>query len=148
MSGSRLRPFICVGVAYFVVAIVVPLVLLLRANEPLNFTVVGSLWSLAAGTVGALGALGVIMAFVSGGRPVVVMPLVFGGAPIVNTMVSLLRSRLHGELVGGLSTWFVASLVLVIAGAATVLVFAPKAPHVRLPESPTAAPPKTTATPA
>ncbi len=135
MSGSRMRPFICVGISYFLVAIVFPVVLLLKADEPLTFPLVGSLWSLFAGTVGAIGALGVIMAFNSGGRPVVVMPLVFGGAPIVNTLISLLRSRIHGELVGTLSPWFIGSLLLVIMGSATVLIFAPKAPHATTPES-------------
>ncbi len=69
------------------------------------------------------------MAFNSGGRPVVVMPLVFGGAPIVNTAVSLFRSRLHGESWGTLSTLFLSSLIMVIIGSAVVLIFAPKAGH-------------------
>ncbi len=55
MSGSRLRPFICVGLSYFVVAIVFPAMLLLKSDEPFTFPVAGTLWSLAAGTMGALG---------------------------------------------------------------------------------------------
>ena len=42
----------------------------------------GTAWSLGGGAVGAIGALGVIMAFNLGGKPVYVMPLVFGGAPV------------------------------------------------------------------
>ena len=133
--SSRMRPFICVGISYFVVAIIFPLFLLSGSNEPLSFPMVGTLWSLLAGTAGAIGALGVILAFNSGGRPVVVMPLVFGGAPIVNTLISLLRSRIHGEPLGTLSPWFIGSLLLVILGSATVLIFVPKAPHAKPPES-------------
>ena len=87
MQGSRLRPFICVGLAYFLIAVLVPLVLLGLWTEQGNFTPVGSLWSLAGGTAGAVGALGVILAFTFGGKPVYVMPVVFGGAPVINALV-------------------------------------------------------------
>ncbi len=82
MAGSRLRPFICVGVAYFLIAVLVPFLLLRLGAEPadLAFTWSGSLWSLLGGATGALGALGIIMAFNFGGKPIFVMPLVFGGA--------------------------------------------------------------------
>ncbi|MEM1303967.1 MAG: hypothetical protein AAGG46_03685, partial [Planctomycetota bacterium] len=82
----------------------------------------GSMWSLAAGAAGAFGALGIILAFNFGGKPVYVMPLVFGGAPVINTLVTAWEKNLLGEL----SSLFVAGLMLVIAGAAIVLVFAPK----------------------
>ena len=49
------------------------------------------LWSLAGGAAGAIGALGIILAFNFGGRPIYVMPLVFGGAPVVNTLITILR---------------------------------------------------------
>ena len=82
----------------------------------------GSLWSLGAGAAGAIGALGVILAFNFGGKPVFVMPLIFGGAPVVNTIVSLTSQGSLNE-VGPI---FLAGLILVIAGAAIVLVFAPR----------------------
>ena len=104
MAGSRLRPFICVGIAYFFLAILIPSMILFQTGEAGKFTMSGSFWSLAAGALGAVGALGVIMAFNSGGRPVFVMPLVFGGAPVVNTVVSMLQSKLRDGAVGTLST--------------------------------------------
>ena len=81
LGNSRLKPLICVGVAYFIVAIVLP-VLILASQGQLhgNWTFSGISWSLVAGAAGALGAVGIILALAYGGRPVYVMPLVFGGA--------------------------------------------------------------------
>ena len=126
MAGSRLRPLICVGISYFLIAVIVPVLLLAAWQEPGQFTFRGSLWSLLGGTAGALGALGIIMAFNFGGKPVFVMPLVFGGAPVVNTFVSVTQSGSWGQL----HALFYAGLIVVMAGAVTVLVFAPKPqPH-------------------
>ncbi|HEX4148648.1 MAG TPA: hypothetical protein VHY20_06660, partial [Pirellulales bacterium] len=90
MGGSRLRPFICVGIAYFLVAVLAPLPLL--GSDHGAFTMSGGLWSLACGAVGAIGSLGIILAFNYGGKPIFVMPLVFGGAPVVNTLTSIATS--------------------------------------------------------
>ena len=88
MKNSRLRPLLCVGLAYFADRRV-------RAadhpggqsrGEPAS-TFSGTMWSLLAGAAGAIGALGIIMAFNFGGKPVFVMPLIFGGAPVVATLV-------------------------------------------------------------
>jgi drug/metabolite transporter (DMT)-like permease len=125
MAGSRLRPLICVGLSYFLIAVIVPTLLLAAWDEPGGFTVRGSIWSLLGGATGGLGALGIIMAFNFGGKPVFVMPLVFGGAPVVNTFVSVTQSGSWGEL----HSMFFAGLIVVMAGAVTVLVFAPKPPH-------------------
>ncbi len=126
MAGSRLRPLLCVGISYFLIAVIVPVLLLTQWAEPGQFTATGTLWSLAGGASGALGALGIILAFNSGGKPIFVMPLVFGGAPVVNTFVSVLQA---GNL-NQLSAIFYAGLLIVAAGAVAVLVFAPKsAPH-------------------
>ena len=124
--ADSLRSFICVGAAYFGIAIVVPLALLARGGERGGWTTRGVLWSLAAGAAGACGALGVILALGFGGRPIYVMPLVFGGAPVVNTLLSALFNRAFDQL----KAPFLAGLVLVILGAVTVLVFKPQAaPH-------------------
>jgi hypothetical protein len=118
---SALRPFICVGVAYFVIAVLVPLLLLLRGERG-SWTSTGVLWSLLAGTAGALGALGVILALTFGGRPIYVMPLVFGGAPVVNTLLTAFMNRSFNQL----KAPFLAGLILVVLGAVTVLVFKPQ----------------------
>lgn len=136
MEGSRLRPFMCVGIAYFFVAILIPSMILAQADEPGHWSFDGSLWSLLAGVLGAVGALGIIMAFNYGGRPVYVMPLVFGGAPVINTFTSMWQTYLDTGVAGRPDITFIASLVLVIAGAATVLIFAPRAPKPTVPEEP------------
>ncbi len=51
------------------------------------------------------------------------MPLVFGGAPVVGTVISLVLAGVTP------SPYFFAGLIAVTVGAVTVLVFAPK-PHV------------------
>ncbi len=122
--GSRLRPFVCVGMAYFLIAVIVPVVLLVRGGEKGDWTFTGVLWSVVAGVSGALGALGVILALAAGGRPIYVMPLIFGGAPVVNTLLSAWMNRGFGEL----KAPFLAGLLLVITGAMTVLVFKPQPP--------------------
>jgi len=118
---ARLRPFVCVGLAYFLIGVIVPAVWLYLRGEEGDWTVTGIVWSLAGGALGALGAFGVVMAFYFGGRPVYVMPLVFGGAPVVNAFLTIYlagRMREIGPL-------FLAGLIMVILGAVTVLVFTP-----------------------
>jgi MFS family permease len=125
MGGSRLRPFCCVGLAYFFIAVALPLSLLPIDSPGSVWTWYGMLWSVAAGTAGAIGALGIILAFTYGGKPVFVMPLVFGFAPVVNTLVTLwLTNQLHT-----IDPIFYASLATVICGAVMVLIFAPKSSH-------------------
>jgi hypothetical protein len=122
MHHSRLRPLICVGLAYFVIAVIVPYFFLGEMGEASTYRSLGTLWSLAAGAFGALGALGIILAFNFGGKPVFIMPLVFGGAPVMNTLFSVTRQNQWGQI----NAFFWAGLILVIAGSAMVLVFAPR----------------------
>ena len=49
------------------------------------------------------------------------MPLVFGGAPIINTIISVLEMEQIGDV-----NLFFASLTIVIIGAIVTLVTAPK----------------------
>jgi hypothetical protein len=128
MAGSRLRPFLCVGLAYFAIAVVIPYWMLLYYPEPgswldpSGWISSGMLWSLGAGALGAIGALGIIYAFNFGGKPLFVMPLVFGFAPVINTLVETTSKGLLSEI----KPLFYPSLALVILGAVMVLVFAPK----------------------
>jgi hypothetical protein len=122
MDNSRFRPLLCVGLAYFLIAVLVPSALLQLAPEESTYNFSGTSWSLAAGAAGAVGALGIIMAFNFGGKPIYVMPLIFGGAPVVNVLFSAATNNNLGPL----KPMFLAGLILVVAGAAMVLVFAPK----------------------
>lgn len=85
-----LRAFLCVGVAYFITAVLVPGALLWFGNaEPTQFNVRGTTFATVAGALGAAGALCIIFAMKNGGTPMYVPPLVFAGAPIVNALVSM-----------------------------------------------------------
>ncbi len=119
---SALRPFVCVGLAYFLIAVIAPVALMSRGREKGSWTSTGVLWSLLAGAAGAFGALGVILALTAGGKPIYVMPLVFGGAPVVNTLLTAFLNKAFGQL----KAPFLAGLILVITGAVTVLVFKPQ----------------------
>ncbi len=118
MHHSRLRPLLCVGLAYFLIAVIVPYFFLGELGENSTYASIGTLWALAGGICGAVGAIGMIVAFNSGGRPIYVMPLVFGGAPVVNTLAKGGMANIPGL--------FLAGLILVIAGSVMVLVFAPR----------------------
>jgi hypothetical protein len=148
MGSGRLRPFICVGIAYLIIAIVGPiLVMTLTGMENENGLFGGWIgkdrgsgifWSLMGGSVGALGALGVILALNYGGQPGYVMPVVFGCAPIVNTAFTMYFSGAWQNMAGWRGSLYFAGLILVAVGAVVVLTFAPKAPPR---PSPTAKPP-------
>lgn len=88
-ENGRYKAFLLVGVAYFVVAIVGPMLILWMRGADWGMPAKGVSWSFIAGVVGALGALFVLMAFGSGGKPPAVMSIVFAGAPIVNAIVAL-----------------------------------------------------------
>ncbi len=89
----------------------------------------------------ALGSLGVILAFTFGGKPIYVMPLVFGLAPVINTLISIATS----QNLAAISPVFYAGLIIVVAGAVSVLVFAPRG---KPPEAKAAPAPKPAAEPA
>ena len=123
---SSLRPFICVGIAYFLIAVVVP------SDRPEGPRRKGELDRHGGRLVvpgrrgGALGALGIVLAFKFNGSPVYVMPLVFGLAPVVNTFVTMWMTQTFKEA----NSLFYAGVILVAVGTAGVLSFKPgHAPH-------------------
>jgi hypothetical protein len=122
MSGSRMRPLMCVGLAYFAIGVLAPLVLWGATDAGGQWTASGAAWSLAAGCITAIGALGIILAFNFGGKPIYVMPLVFGLAPVVNTFFVMAVSGVAVQP----GPIFYAGLILVAVGAVIVLVFAPR----------------------
>ena len=87
--GNPLRALLCVGVAYFLVGVLVPVITLGTQGELRGFTSEGTVAATAGGALGALGAVCIIFSFRYGGLPFYVMPLVFGGAPLVNVLFTM-----------------------------------------------------------
>src|SRR5688500_5611557 len=71
--NGRFKAFLFVGLAYFLVAVLAPLFLLVVRRASWQYPAEGMAWSLVAGIAGAVGALGVILAFAAHGVPSVVM---------------------------------------------------------------------------
>jgi hypothetical protein len=138
-SGSRILAILCVGVAYFVIAVLYPLYLFMSGREQWpDLKTTGLVFAGLAGVAGAVGALCVVFASKSavdaaklaGVHPATyrlyIAPLIFGLAPVINTLISLVWHPQPGqpfhfgvEAVPGWRLWL--GIVLVGAGAALVL---------------------------
>jgi hypothetical protein len=137
LSG-RLMAILCVGAAYFVIAVLFPLYMFLsKQTEWPAMTTTGLVFSGLAGVAGAVGALCVIFASKSavqaardaGVNPATyrlyIAPLIFGLAPIINTLVSLSWHHKPGQPfhfgfdMPGWKLWL--GIILVGVGAALVL---------------------------
>src|SRR5438874_309680 len=134
--GSRLMAILCVGLAYFVIGVVFPLVMFLsgQAQWP-QMNSNGLTFSSLAGVAGAAGALCVVFASSAavqaardtnlppGTYRLYIAPLIFGLAPVINTLISSVwhptdEQVFHLELPGW-KLWL--GIVLVGLGAALVL---------------------------
>lgn len=137
-TGGRLMAILCVGIAYFVIAVLFPLgMFLTRQAEWPDLKTTGLVFSSLAGVAGAVGALCVIFASraaVVAARDaqldpdtfrIFIAPLIFGTAPVINTLVSTIwhprpGQPFHFELV--IPDWkLLVGIVLVGAGAFLVL---------------------------
>ena len=139
-AHGRYKAFLVVGIAYFLVAVLAPLVLLKASGASLSMPAKGFWWALIAGVVGAVGALGVLLAFGAGGKPPAVMSIIFAGAPIVNAVVALI---LHPPVGGiGMLRWqFFAGIVLAAVGGCLVTMYKDPKPAKAAEESATVAKP-------
>ena len=95
---GRYKAFFFVGIAYFLTAVLAPLVILLASkNMDWNMPPKGMWISLFAGILGAIGAFFVLLAMGSGAKAgmnpgvvaISVMSIVFAGAPIVNAITAM-----------------------------------------------------------
>jgi hypothetical protein len=108
--GGRLASILCVGIAYFVMAVVIPVVLMgLREDAKPEWKSNGLVFSALAGIAGAVGAICVIFASkaavdaakLEGVNPatyrVFIAPLIFALAPAINTLLSLVWHPKPGD---------------------------------------------------
>jgi flagellar basal body-associated protein FliL len=129
---------LCVGVAYFVLAVVLPIALFASGQQPwpaVNTN--GLVFSGLAGVAGAVGAICVVFASsaavkqaaADGVNPatyrIYIAPLIFGLAPVINTLMSSVWHPKPGDPwhfeveLPGWKLWV--GIILVGAGAALVL---------------------------
>jgi hypothetical protein len=108
--GGRLASILCVGIAYFLLGVVVPVVLMsVRDDAQPEWKTTGLVFSGLAGVAGAIGAICVIFASkaavdaakVEGVNPATyrmyIAPLIFSLAPAINTLLSLLWHPKPGD---------------------------------------------------
>jgi len=137
-DNARYKAFLFVGVAYFLVAVLAPLAMLLINHADWKMTGGGVAWSLVAGIVGAIGAFGVLLAFGAKGSPAVVMSLIFAGAPLVNAAVAITMAGQWAQV----KPLFVVGILLAAVGGYLIVTQKPKpAPHAS--PAPTAPQPET-----
>jgi hypothetical protein len=98
--ASRIMAILCVGLAYFLIAVVLPLVLFFSGQfqwSDVKMSNTGLTFSSLAGAAGAVGALCVIFATKSAvaaskgsdiNFKLFIAPLIFGLAPVINTLVA------------------------------------------------------------
>jgi hypothetical protein len=126
---AGLKAFLFVCIAYALIGLAAAAVLKLRGSN-WSFTAGGIQWSLIAGVAGAVGAFTLVLALgaaaqlYKGAAAAAVMPIVFAGAPIVNTLVAM---SVHPPEGGwkALPLPFVLGCVLAATGAFMVAKFAP-----------------------
>lgn len=126
--GSRMKAFLMVGIAYLLVGIIAPLLVMKAKGTPMTFPSGGLTWSLIAGLAGAVGAYFLLMALSQGKTPVeskslvlLVPAIVFAGAPIVNALVSITKDGVWGK-----TPWqFYVGILLAAAGVAMVMQYRP-----------------------
>lgn len=141
-ANGRYKAFLFVGIAYFITAVLAPLLLLISRGASFNYPQDGWSWSLIAGVAGAIGAFGTLLAFGAKGNPAVVMTIVFGGAPVVNAAVALYLYREEINF-SGINPLFYVGLLLAVIGGGLTTKFkpnpAPKKPAINVPGVPKAA---------
>jgi drug/metabolite transporter (DMT)-like permease len=127
---SAFAAFLCVGGAYFILAVLLPIVILRARGKSPAWNARGVTLATLAGVAGAAGALCVIFAtVVFPGPPMFVAPVIFALAPVVNTVVSLFWHPNEGAFTVGAPRepvhWSL-YLGVILAGLGAALVLAAK----------------------
>ncbi len=152
-AHAGLKAFLLVCGAYCATGIITLIVLKARGSN-LSLSNDGIKWGLIAGLAGALGAFTLVLALGQAASPLAkgggglgiaaaaaVMPIVFGCAPLVNTVTALIKAPPPGGL-RSLPLEFVIGCVLAASGAFLVAKYAPSnsgAGHGPTPSTPSAA---------
>ncbi len=122
--NGRYKAFLMVGVAYVLVAVLAPAAMLIKNGSDWAMPTSGWIASLVAGTVGAVGAFCVLLAFGAKGQPAAVMSIIFAGAPIVNAVVALSLHPPKGGI-GAIPWQFFCGILLAALGGTLVTLYKP-----------------------
>jgi drug/metabolite transporter (DMT)-like permease len=128
--NGRYKAFLFVGVAYFLTAVLAPLLILVVRGSDWQFPGKGLWLSLLAGILGAIGAFFVLLSlgalFAQGNKsaPAIVMSIIFAGAPVVNAIVSLTMHPPAGGF-GALRWQFILGIMMAAFGGFLVTKFKP-----------------------
>src|SRR5579859_3416798 len=114
------KALLCVGAAYFVIGVLVPLGAL-GSSGLSGFSQRGITFAGIGGALGALGAICIILAFKNQGIPTYVMPIVFGGAPVINVLYSMYQDPPKTDV----NPLLWVGMALVPIGAGLVLYYKP-----------------------
>lgn len=150
MQHAGLKAFLLVCVAYAVIGGIAAWVLKARGSD-WSFSSSGITISFIAGFAGAAGALTLVLALGAANRThgplaaAAVMPIVFGGAPIVNSIVAMLLHKPDGGI-KSIPLPFYIGIILAATGAVMVAKFAPSnaggaTKHAAATAAPTSEPP-------
>jgi hypothetical protein len=128
---SPFKPFVAIGVAYLVIAVLGGLLGMYFKGDSFHFSGAGTFWGVTAGALGAAGALTLTLCMFSGGTamPHAVMPVVFGGAVTVSALYGLMTSG--GKLHGSPMLW-----VGIVGMLVCVVIITMNAPHAAPPSKP------------
>lgn len=135
-AHAGLKAFLLVCGAYCATGIITLIVLKIRGST-LSLSNDGIKWGLIAGLAGALGAFTLVLALGQAATPLAkgggglgaaaaaaVMPIVFGCAPLVNTVTALIKAPPPGGI-KALPLEFIIGCVLAASGAFLVAKYAP-----------------------
>jgi hypothetical protein len=123
-ANGAYKAFLFVGVAYMIIAVLAPLAMLKLNGATMSFPSKGVWISLFAGTLGAVGAFGTLLAFGAKGSPAVVMSIVFAGAPIVNSIASMLMHP-PKDGIAAVPWQFYLGMLMAAGGGCLVVYFKP-----------------------
>jgi uncharacterized membrane protein len=129
---SPFKPYMFIGVAYLVWGVIGGLICMKVFGDSFSFSGThypAAKWGFLAGSLGAFGALSLTAAVFYAlkykvGGPALVMPIVFGGATMVNAFTELVLIQERPKI--DLRLWL--GMVLVVVGIVLVRLYSP-APH-------------------
>ena len=121
---SPFKPYVGIGIAYLVIAIVGGLIGMWYKGDSFESVGAGGFWGLAAGVLGALGAFSLTLCMFNGGAriPHAVMPVVFGGAVTITALYTIWSSG--GKLQASPMLW-----VGILGMLVSVVIITMNTPH-------------------